>query len=282
MMITHKGFSHPGYMRPTDQPRPPFVRIGALVTCDPLGDAPTTSDLRDRFLAFLGSKPVSDLIRKLTYVGDNLSWRSYASNGRINNEAVLTNSDDKTKAPVVSAMMILNEAGMPRWGHDDRVAELVLHIEPRGEDGMLASPVSLKGWHDAIIQALTIAGSFAQFLSQAAEVATYDDPPTKLGIELGAYRSIRELVDPGDIPTVAGSWDSNSFLGYMIAERDGKLPAGSAIDLLTRICDHALHLHGYETELARLRDSDQPEQKKTKAPSALTGSKDDGVNPIYS
>jgi hypothetical protein len=25
-----------------------------------------------------------------------------------------------------------------------------------------------------------------------------------------------------------------------------------AVDLLTRICDHALHLHGYEVELAKL------------------------------
>ena len=33
MMMTHKGFSHPGYMRPPDVDRPPYVRIGILVAC---------------------------------------------------------------------------------------------------------------------------------------------------------------------------------------------------------------------------------------------------------
>lgn len=105
MRIPHYGFSHPGYMIPPSEDKLPFVRIGVLVTCDQLGASPSTSDLRGRFLAFLGRPSVSELVNGLTYVGDDLTWRSYAGNGRIHNEAVLTASDEQTDAPVVSAMM---------------------------------------------------------------------------------------------------------------------------------------------------------------------------------
>lgn len=62
-----------------------------------------------------------------------------------------------------------------------------------------------------------------------------------------------KLVDAGDLRSVAGSHPSNWFLGFLIAERDAKEPPDVAIDLLTRLCDHSLHLHGYEAELEKLR-----------------------------
>jgi hypothetical protein len=253
MMMRQKGFSHPGYMRSTTEERSPFVRIGILVACDPLGEAPTTSDLRDNFLSFLRRPPIWNLVKGLTYVGDNLSWRSYASNGRFLNEAVLTYSDDQEEAPVAAAMMVLNEAGMPRYVHDSRYAELVLHIEPRDRDGNAAALAGFKVWYDDLIRALAVPMAFALFLNQDAQVSTYDDPPVQLGVQIEAYRSISELIDAGPLHPVAGSWQSNSFLGYMIADRDGKQSGDASLDLLRRVCDHALHLHGYESELASLR-----------------------------
>jgi len=254
MMITHKGFSHRGYMRPPTENKPPSVRIGVVVTCDSLGSAPTTSDLRDEFLSFLRRPPVWNLIKSLTYIGDDLAWRSYASNGRLNNEAVLTSSEDQEEAPVASAMMILNEHGMPKYGHDPRVAELVLHIEPRGTDGQSAPPADFQAWHDSLVRALAVPGAFAHFLSQEASVATYDHPPAQLGVQFDAYRSISELIDPGDLRPVTGSWSSSSFLGYMIAEPAGKQATEAVIDLLICVCDHALHLqNGYEARLAKLQ-----------------------------
>jgi hypothetical protein len=253
MMITHKGFSHPGYMIPPSQNKPPFVRIGVLVTCDPLAHAPTTSDLRDRFLAFLGRSPVSELANALTYVGDDLSWRSYASNGRINNEAVLVASDDQPEAPVVSAMMNLHETGLPSYGSNPRVAELLLHIEPRDEDGQVAPATALESWYGTIIRVMGIAKAFAEFLSDDIGIATYDQPSTKVGIQLSAHRSLTEIVDACDLRSVAGSQPSNWFLGYLIAEPDGSEPAEAGVELLTRLCDHGLHLHGYEAVLDKLR-----------------------------
>lgn len=253
MMVRHKGFSHPGYMRPSSESRPQSVRFGMIVACDPLGPSPTTSALRDRFLGFLSSQPVSDLVNALTYVGDDLAWMSYASNGRFHNEAVLVSGADQAQAPVASAMMNLHEPGLAHYGHDPRTAELVLHIEPREKDGGAAPPTTLKAWRDALLLALDVPRAFARFLDQDLGLTTHGEPPAQLGMELSAQRSITELVDTGGLPTVAGSWQSSSFLSYVVADHDGAEPADATVEMLRSICDHALHLHGYEDELDKLR-----------------------------
>jgi hypothetical protein len=53
MVMTHKGFSHPGFMRALNGDWPPYARISALVACDALGPSPTTSDLRTLWESFL-------------------------------------------------------------------------------------------------------------------------------------------------------------------------------------------------------------------------------------
>jgi hypothetical protein len=252
MMMTHKGFSHPGYMRPSSADRPPYVRIGVLVACDPLGPSPTTSDLRGAFEDFLHGQAVWNLLDGLTYLDDSLGWQRYASNGRIHNEAVLVTSPEQTEAPVASAMLNLNEAGLASYGHDSRYAELVLHVEPRDKDGKPAQAAGFATWYTTLVRALAVPTSFARFLTDDAQVATYEDPPAQLGIELSAYRSLTELIDPGGLQSVPGSWQSNQFLGYVIAGLEGKGPGDMAQQLLTAVCDHALHLDGYESTLAAL------------------------------
>jgi hypothetical protein len=51
-----KGLNHPRDRRPAGE-EPPAVRIGLRVACDPLGDAPTTSELRAAFLELLDQAP---------------------------------------------------------------------------------------------------------------------------------------------------------------------------------------------------------------------------------
>jgi hypothetical protein len=252
--ITRRAFSHGGYQRRPSEAKPPSVRISMAVTCDPLGSAPTTSDLRDNFLSFLRQPPVWKLIRSLTHVGDDLAWRTYASDGRLDNEAVLTCREDQQVAPVASAKMILNETGIPRPGHDPHTAELALHIEPRVEDGSPAPPADFQAWHDSLVRALAVPGAFAHFLRHEVDVLTYDDPPVQIGVQLDAHHSVSELIDPQGLRPVTGSRPSNCFLGFMIAEPAGKQAAEVVEDLLIRICDHALHLqNGYEDKLVRLR-----------------------------
>ena len=254
MTTLQKSVGHPGYMsRPPGTQQPPAVRVGIMVACAPLGDEPTTSDLRDEFLNLLGRPPIWDLINRLTYVGTDLSWRSYASNGRINNGAVLTSDEKREDAPIVSALMNLSDGGARRWGQDPRCAEIMVIIEPRDEAGKPAVPGSLKEWHERLVLALEMAGAFAQFLSRDVGVQTYDDPPTQLGVSLEAGQSVGELIDAGEFTPVAGSPTSRSFVSYVIAERGGKPADRVALDMLRGWCDHALHIHGYEAELAKLR-----------------------------
>lgn len=252
MMMTHKGFSHHGYMRPPDEDAPPYLRIGVLVACDPLGPSPTTSDLRKSLEAFLDQEPISNLLDGLTAISGDDEWYRYAGNGRFHNEAILVSRPEQAEPPVASVMLNLNEAGTARYGHDSRYAELVLHIEPRDEADKPAAPADLAAWYSTIVRALALPAAFAHFLAEDMGVATYTDPPAQLGIEFRAYRSLTELIDPGGLRPVPGSWQSNQFLGYMIASHDGERRGDIAVSFLTALCDHALHLDGYESTLARL------------------------------
>lgn len=135
----------------------------------------------------------------------------------------------------------------------DGTGELVLHVEPRDKDGQVAPAATFESWHETITRAMRVARAFAEFLSNDIGVATYDQPPAKVGIQLSAYRSLARLVDTGDLRSVAGSQPSNWFLAYLIADHDGSEPAEASVEVLTRLCDHGLYLHGYEAELNKLR-----------------------------
>jgi hypothetical protein len=75
LQLQNNGMSHRGYARRSSQENPPpSFRIGMSVACSPLDPAtPTTSEVRARFLSFLGRSPAMDLIRELTTVGDGLT-----------------------------------------------------------------------------------------------------------------------------------------------------------------------------------------------------------------
>jgi hypothetical protein len=252
MTTLQKGLSHPGYMSGVVGESPPSVRIGVIVACGPLGSTPTTSDLRSAFLCLLRRPPVWDLIKELTYVNTDVSWRNYASNGRINNGAVLTASDEETEAPVVSALLNLNEDGTHLWGLDSRCAEMLLLVQPRDEIGQPAPPLTLKHWFDVLVKALELPAALGYFLSTQVGTSVHDDPPAQLGIRLDSYRGIGSLVDPGQFMPIAGSSMTSSFLSYMIAERAGAAPQQAAVEMLRVWCDHGLHIDGYEGILARL------------------------------
>ena len=151
---------------------------------------------------------------------------------------------------MVSVMLNLSEPGLARYGHDSRYAELVMHIEPRDHGQQATAPMDFGRWYTAISGRwrclLRSRNSFAEDVG----VATYADPPAECGIELWGYRSLTELVDSGVLRPVPGSWQSNQFLGYMIASRNGKSAGDVAVSLLTALCDHGLRLDNYESALA--------------------------------
>jgi hypothetical protein len=249
--LPQKAFSHRGYMRPAED-RQSSIRIGIFVACDPLApDGPSTSELRSRFLAFLGGPALTDLIMASTHVGDGTAWTPLAGNGRMTLEAILGDADEP-RAPVASAMLLLPQQDVSAYGRDRRGAELVIHIEPRDSAGAPAAPASLAVWHDRLTKALGVSAALADFLRQDAQVGTHGDPPAQFGTWLSAPRAITELVDVGEMKPLPGSWAANEFLGLALGDQHGKDLAGTAGDMLRQLCDHTLHLDGYEQVLDRI------------------------------
>jgi hypothetical protein len=255
MRITHVGMSHPGYMRRGPGDKPPSVRVGMLVACSPLGPKPATSELRSRFLGFLGWTPVMGLITSLSHIDANVSWAPWGGHGRINFEAVLTDGSEEG-APIVSALLLLpeqGEQGESRYGRDARFAELVLDIEPRGPEGGPAVPANLATWHARLTQVLALPTQLGRFLTDELGLITSDDPPAQVGVWLTTQRSMTELVDVEQLKTVQGAMPSSQFIGWALADPNGEDADGAAVDWLTAMCDNTLHLDGYEPVLERMR-----------------------------
>ena len=248
MRISHKAFSHPGYLRPHPD-QPPAVRIAALVACDPVSPATTTSELRARFVTFLASPQLLSVVSEYSDIEDQARWTPLAGNGRLMLEAALM-TEEQTCAPVASAMLLLPEPGRPRLGSDPRYAEFVLHIEPRTRhDDTPKPPAGLGRWRDRFAQALAIPGALAQLLTSDLALATNADPPTQLGIWLSAPRNLNELIDTGTLKPLAGSPLVNAFTSYTIANPSGKPATSAAVDILAQLCDSTLHLDSWESAI---------------------------------
>ena len=249
MRIGDVAMSHPSYMTRPAENRPPSMRIGVLVACDPLGATPATSELRSRFLNLLVWPPVMELVSAASHIDQRASWKPYGGHGRINLQAALTSTDD-TEAPVASALLLLPEAGMSQFGRDSRYAELVVDIEPRNQDGRPADAMTLETWHDLITRSLALPRVLAEFLTKELGLATLNDPPAQAGIWLKTPHAMTELVNVEDLEPIPGSPVSNWFIGYMIADPAGHRAEHAAVELLGQMCDYTLHLDGHEPLLA--------------------------------
>lgn len=252
MKITHVGMSHPGYMRRQPGAQPPSVRIGMVVACSPLGPKPATSELRSRFLSFLGWAPVMRLIAALSHTDASVAWASWGGHGRINLEAVLTDGNED-EAPVASALLLLPEDGRSMYGRDSRFAELVLDVEPRGPDGLPGPPRNLATWHARFTDALTLPALLGRFLADELGLVISDDPPAQAGIWLKTRGSMTELVDVEQFRMVKGAVSLNQFTGWALGDPGGDAAEATAVDWLTEMCDTALRLDGYEQALERMR-----------------------------
>ena len=245
--LMHMGdmtFSHPGYRRQPDD-RPPSVRVGALVACDPLGATPGSTELRQQFLRFLNRQLFMDPISGLTDTGTDKSWRPMAGLGRWMLEAFL-GGDDPNEAPVVSAKLMLPEAGMTHSGSDPKCAELLVLIEPQAMGGKPALPAGLAAWQSRFAQALALPTALARFLEHDLSLATWGDPAAKFGVLVDTPGPLTELVDMGDCEPLPGAQVSNQFIGWAVADSAGASSMGTARTLMMELCDHALHLDGFE------------------------------------
>jgi sugar lactone lactonase YvrE len=245
--VSDISMDHPGYRGRTSQTgSPPSIRIGILIACEPLGlTAPATSDLRNSFLNFLRSAPISSLIRSLTYVDFKVGWKPWGGHGPVNVSAVLT-SDDPQAPPVAWARLDLAEADITDLLANPRCAQFTLHIEPRTPAGQPAPAATLHSWYDRLTQILGLSSELGAFIPRDLRLATWADPPAQIGICLATPHSMTELIDIRGFTVVPGSVAGPSFSGYVTADPDGQPAATLARQLLRRICDYTLCLNNYE------------------------------------
>jgi hypothetical protein len=254
----HSMSSHPAYSRRSaqDSQPPPSIRIGILVACGPLGATPATSDIRASLLAFLNREPVSDLVASLTHAGPDAEWKSWGGNGRNTFSAILTGDDEAV--PAAMARLLPPVEGTSFAGRDPRMAELILWVEPRAPGGATALAVNLATWRDRLVRALAVPGAFADFLAKDLGLATSDDPLAQAGVILDVPHAMTELVDIESLEPVPGSSTSTWFMGWAVADPDGKPAQALAREWLTQMCDSTLNLNGYETVLDAIGNLGQP------------------------
>lgn len=248
--IGTKGFTHPSYMRQT-QEGPPAVRIGMLVACSPLGDEPTPEALRSRFRDLLGGDRFMDLIAELTDIRPDTAWKSQPGRGRFYLEADLT-GDAPAEVPVASAMLNLPIAGQSFYGRDPKCAELVVHVDLPMKDG---EPVigGLPEWHRRFTRALALPAELARFL-EGLGLTTSDDPPVKFAIQVQARpitAGMTEIVDVSLLRPISGGRMSVQFDGWAVAEANGKTAGAIARSLLREMCE-GMGREGYEEILVGL------------------------------
>jgi hypothetical protein len=238
------------------------MRAAMLVACAPLGPAPSTSDIRASFLAFLNAYPVRALLAATTSTPEDATWTAWGDLPRRTFGAVL-NGKDQHAPPVAWARLHLPEAGAPHIGSDPRAAQFVLHAYPRTPEGDPAPAASLAALHSRLALVLDLPGALTEFLSRDLGLATTDCPPAQVGISLDAPQFITQLVDPGDLETLPGSSARTWFMGWALADPHGEPPPKLIHDWLTQLCDIALCVDGYEPTLEAIENLQQPPGRLT-------------------
>lgn len=227
------------------------MRIGTVVASAPLGSTPSTSELRSRFMDFLGASPVGGLVTELSQTPKGQRWQPLAGRGRINLQAEMIGSS-QTESAVATAFLLLPDPALTSYGRDPRYAQLVVEIELRGAGGHPIPAMTLPALHDRFTRALAVPGALADFLAQGLGLATSDDPPAQVGVVLRTPRAMAEVVDWGDLTPLPGSQQSNMFMGWAIADPGGQSAAVTAVELLRNMCDYTLNLDQYEPALEAL------------------------------
>ena len=250
MGLTHTTVAHPGYGSRQTQDTPPSVKVGVLVACQPIDPAGSGTEIRAKFLAFLESEPVRNLIAALTDVQPNASWKSLAGNGpRALEAALMADRDALDGVPLASALLLPPVAGESLYGRNGRSATLIFYTEPRTADGQTPPASDPAAWAHRFELALAIPAAFAEFLAKDLGLGTSDDPPAQLGVWLQSHRPLTVMVDTHGMKTLLGSSPSNWYSGWAFAAPDGKSGRETARDFLIQLCEYTLHLDGFEQTL---------------------------------
>ena len=227
----------------------------------PLPPDSSSSEIGKEFLRFLNRGPVSAFIDSVIGPDSGRAWTRHAGNGAFNLEAVQTRAADNK--PTASALFQPALQGLRLHGRNENVACFWIHIDPRGKDGELVGKADFSGWYERFLLGLEIGKSFTDFLVQDLRLQTSDDPPARVGFMIDTVGPISELVDAGSVPVLPGGYRSSQFLGYAVADRRGNSADRMVKDLLRQLCDHHLHLEGFEGVLESITAADMDRHEPT-------------------
>jgi hypothetical protein len=219
------------YMRqPGD--RPPWVRFVALIACGQVGDDADWPGVRAAFGAFLRKPAITDLLAGMTHASNDVSWtRQPTSTSSI--------IDMVMDGGVASARLELPD-GVKRFGRAEGYALLIVHVEPRDNDGKPAPPASPSSWHTRFEHALQLPGTFAALLSGGLGLATSGQPPAQAGIRLEASHDMTELVDITGLATLQGAHRLSQFMSYFTSDRGGASSTTVADRMTRQMLEEAL------------------------------------------
>lgn len=253
--LGQKGFSHGSYLRPTEN-SPPTVRFGVFVACSPLADdEPTAEHLRSRMRDLLSQPEIMGLVGKLTGIDVGAKWHSQPGHGRFTLEADLLGPPGSGRV-IASALLLLPERGIMRYGRDRPGGELCLHVDLPMKDG---APVKagLAEWYDRFIAALVLPGLLSRFL-ESTGLMTSGVPAARFAVQLQARSlatiGLDETVDFGDLAVLSPRKYSMQFDGWAVADGQGKAAGAVSRRFLTELCESTGRT-GYERILADLTDA---------------------------
>jgi hypothetical protein len=241
--------SHTGYLGREWKDEPPSIKVGMVVGCQQIDPSSSGTELRAKFLAFLNSAPVCELIGSLTHVAADASWTSMAGNGVRTLEAVLMTGDDPEEGVPVASALFLPAIAEALYGRPERTATLLLYVEPRAADGQVPPASELASWYRRFDLGLAIPGAFAGFLSKDLGLGTFGDPRAQFGVWLESHQALTTMVSTEGLRKLPGSSPSNQFISYAYADPDGKSAVEVARDMMVQMCEHTLKLDDYESAL---------------------------------
>jgi hypothetical protein len=252
MRVGDVAISHPGASRPPHD-RPPSLRLGSLIACEAVGPELATSNVRRAFIEFLSDDPVMSLLRQVTSEPSSADWVPWGGHGLANHEAILTTGNVRDDVPpLASALLLLPDPSTSAFGRDSRFAELVVDIDLIHPNGEPAAPMSVNEWHSRFVHAFEVPESFSAFLTEELGLATTADPPAQFGIWLKSRQALTEMVDPGELALLPGSFVPNWFVTYAVADPSGQPPRGAAAKMIRQMLDFTLHVTDYEKTLTLL------------------------------
>jgi hypothetical protein len=195
------------------------------------------------------------LVYELTDVPDTAAWRQRGTHRRSWLQADLA-VEDETVTPAASAILFLPEDGANVEGLQRGCAELIMHINfaPR-------IPTTISGqfsfrrpsyWRKRFEQSLALPGMLADWLKHDLDLETSMEPAAQFGIMLQARQIITEMVDCSGIRRLTAPYTVNHFMGWAIADAEGKTSQELATEMMLDLSERVLHLDGSMDEMTGL------------------------------